>query len=99
MLRVLKCKLYPNSGQARQLTEYLDQARFIFNRCLEQRRDAFKATGKSPSLYDQHKSLTTWRHVAGRQRIPIHVLYRISHALGGTPAQFLNAAYERKATR
>jgi putative transposase len=74
MLRVLKCKLYPNSDQARQLTEYLDEARYVFNRCLEQRRDTFKATGKSPSRYDQQKSLTTWREADGRLgAVPVNV--------------------------
>lgn len=74
MLRTLKAKLYPNATQARRLTEYLDTARHIFNRCLEARRDAWRDEKKSISRYDQTKSLTTWRASDPKLRgIPVRI--------------------------
>ena len=61
MLTIFKAKLYPNASQRRQLIEYLDQSRYIFNKCLEIRRDAWRDRGESVTRFDQNKMLTQWR--------------------------------------
>lgn len=62
MLRVLKCKLYPNAQQSRQLTEYIDFSRHTYNRALEHRIHAVKANGKGIDYQTQQKQLTHQRH-------------------------------------
>lgn len=68
MFRVLKAKLYPNTTQQRALTEYLGQACYVYNKCLAERRDAWKDENKSISRFDQTKHLTAWRKEDERLR-------------------------------
>ena len=61
VLRVLKFWLYPNDSQRANLSNYLDQARRVYNRALEQRIYAIRSDGNGFGLYDQQKQLTFQR--------------------------------------
>jgi len=55
--RVYRYRLYPTRAQERALHGTLGLLRELYNAALQERRDAYRATGKSPSGYDQQKAL------------------------------------------
>jgi putative transposase len=55
--RVYRYRLYPTPTQDRALRGTLDLLRELYNAALQERRDAYRATGKAPGCYDQQKSL------------------------------------------
>jgi putative transposase len=55
--RVYRYRLYPTVAQDRALRGTLDLLRELYNAALQERRDAYRATGRSPSCYTQQKSL------------------------------------------
>ena len=63
VLRVLKCRLYPNSAQSARLAEYIAASRQTYNRALEQRIHAVKSNGKGIDYAAQQKQLTLQRCV------------------------------------
>jgi putative transposase len=63
VLKVLKCKLYPNARQSRHLAEYIEASRQTYNRALEHRIHAVKANGKGIDYNTQTKQLTLQRKV------------------------------------
>jgi putative transposase len=65
VLRVLKCRLYPNRAQADRLNAYIDQSRHCYNKALEQRIHAIKPNGKGIAYNDQQAQLTKQRAIAG----------------------------------
>ncbi len=46
MMKAYKYRIYPTKGQQRVLTEQLEECRYIYNRTLEARRDAYIAGEK-----------------------------------------------------
>lgn len=59
------CELKVRTGRRRKnltaLETVLERCRVLYNAALQERRDAYKTLGKSPSYYDQCKSLTIIR--------------------------------------
>ena len=50
-------RLYPTRAQEEALARILDLTRELYNAALQERRDAYKKTGKSVTVYDQMRSL------------------------------------------
>jgi putative transposase len=61
--RVYRYRLYPTPAQDRALRGTLDLLRELYNAALQERRDAYRATGKAPTCYDQQKSLIEVRQL------------------------------------
>lgn len=61
--RVYRYRLYPTVAQDAALRGTLVLLRELYNAALQERRDAYRATGKSPTNYDQQKSLIDVRAV------------------------------------
>lgn len=57
VIRVYRFRLYPTKAQRASLAETCERLRELYNASLQERRDAYAKTGKSPSAYDQHKAL------------------------------------------
>jgi putative transposase len=85
--RVYRYRLYPTRSQALALLGLLDLLRELYNAALQERREAYRATGQSPSCYDQQKALPEVREVRPEyQAIHTHllqdVLTRLERAFG-----------------
>jgi putative transposase len=61
--RVYRYRLYPTPAQDRALRGTLALLRELYNAALQERRDAYRATGKSPTCYDQQKRLIEVRQL------------------------------------
>ena len=61
MLKTFKYRLYPTSDQERALSDVCFLCSLVYNRCLAERIQVYKQAGKSPSCYDQIKSLPGWK--------------------------------------
>jgi putative transposase len=46
-------RIYPTRKQATKMSAMLDQCRWLYNYLLAQRKDAYQAGEKVPSMYDQ----------------------------------------------
>jgi putative transposase len=57
MLRVFKCRLYPNKQQQHLLEQQLEECRWLYNHLLAERRDAWQERQESLRYYDQATSL------------------------------------------
>lgn len=66
MRRIVSCQLYPNNAQRIELDECLDLCRYVFNRCLWERRESWRLHRKGLTRYDQQKHLTQWRQADAR---------------------------------
>lgn len=53
-----KFRIYPNTEQQTLIQKTFGCARFVYNHFLAQRIDEYKTTGKSPTRFQQDKSLT-----------------------------------------
>ena len=62
MRKTFKYRLYPTKGQRSKLQHILNTCRWVYNKTLEVRRDAWQDEQKSLSRYDTNKLLTDWRH-------------------------------------
>lgn len=56
-----KFRLYPNKAQAEKLQWMLDRCRELYNAALQERKEAYKYTGKSVNFATQSQSLTDIR--------------------------------------
>jgi putative transposase len=61
MKRAYLYRLYPTTEQAAEIQRQLDVARELYNACLEECREAYKATGKSLTYYDQANQIKAIR--------------------------------------
>ena len=61
MFKTFKYRLYPTFDQERTLSDVCFLCSLVYNRCLAERIQVYKQTGKSPSCYDQIKSLPGWK--------------------------------------
>ena len=52
-----KFRLYPNITQEQQIRKNFGCCRYVYNHFLSQRQESYRETGKSPSCYEQEKSL------------------------------------------
>jgi putative transposase len=57
MRKTFKYRLYPNKQQQRLLEQQLEECRWLYNRLLAERRDAWEQRQESVRLYDQHATL------------------------------------------
>lgn len=55
--RKVEFKLYPSKAQERQLHEWLELHRVLYNRALAERRDAYDREGRSVNYYEQQNAL------------------------------------------
>ena len=53
MIRVYDYRLYPTKAQEASLSDLLESLRLFYNAALQERREAYRRTGKSPDYYDQ----------------------------------------------
>ncbi len=53
-----KFRLYPNAEQEKLILRTFGCCRFVYNHFLDERRTAYKESGKSPTRFQQDKSLT-----------------------------------------
>lgn len=58
MEKAFKFRIYPTLEQATLIQKTFGCARFVYNHYLDQRRTAYKETGKSPTRFQQDKDLT-----------------------------------------
>jgi putative transposase len=61
MRKTFKYRLFPTAAQRTSLQAQLDACRWVYNKTLEVRRDAWKQEQKSLSRYDTNKLLTGWK--------------------------------------
>ena len=54
-----KFRIYPNITQIQQIQKTFGCCRFVFNHFLAERKEQYAQTGKSPTRFQQEKSLTT----------------------------------------
>ena len=54
-----KFRIYPNMMQIQQIQKTFGCCRFVFNHFLAERKEQYEQTGKSPTRFQQSKSLTT----------------------------------------
>ena len=57
----IKYRLYPNHTQQRTLHETLAVCRGVYNSLVHERTVTYETQGKSPTLYEQQKAMTTWK--------------------------------------
>lgn len=51
--KTFRYRIYPTPVQETKLQRTLDECRWLYDRLLEERREAYKETGKDVSLYSQ----------------------------------------------
>ena len=61
MRKTFQYQLYPTKNQRTTMQKSLDACRWVYNKTLEIRRDAWQERQESLSLYDTHKILTQWK--------------------------------------
>lgn len=61
MRKTFQYRLYPNDGQKKRLKKSLDACRWVYNKTLETRKNAWENEKKSLSLYDTSNLLGQWK--------------------------------------
>lgn len=59
--KAMKYRLYPSSAQRTAMQGVLDACRWVYNKTLEVRKEAWEEREESLSLYDTNKLLTQWK--------------------------------------
>ena len=54
-------RIYPNAAQQALIELTFGCTRWVYNRCLETRKAEYERTGKSPTVYQLQKLVTTWK--------------------------------------
>lgn len=54
-------RIYPNAAQRELAERTFGCCRWVYNRCLETRKAEYEKTGKSPSVHQLQKLVTTWK--------------------------------------
>jgi putative transposase len=57
MIKSYKFRIFPSKKQIRILNQHLEECRWLYNYCLEERREAWKRNKKSLSCFDQQNKL------------------------------------------
>jgi putative transposase len=60
-IKTMKYRLYPSSAQRTAMQSVLDACRWVYNKTLEVRKEAWEEREESLSLYDTNKMLTQWK--------------------------------------
>ena len=61
MRKTFQYRLYPSKSQIRVLEHTLEVCRWVYNRTLATRKDAYEERKESVSLYDTRNMLTVWK--------------------------------------
>lgn len=61
MEKTFEYRIYPNASQALLIAKTAGCCRFVYNRALAIRRDAYDQTGRMPSVYDVKAMLPKWK--------------------------------------
>lgn len=61
MERAYVVRIYPNKAQRSRIERTFGCRRWVYNRCLEVRKAAYEATGKSPSRWELDRMLPAWK--------------------------------------
>lgn len=56
--KAFRFKLVPTTAQEQAFRQYAGACRWVWNEMLRERKETYKATGKSPSMYEQKRRLT-----------------------------------------
>lgn len=54
-------RIYPNAAQRELIERTFGCCRWVYNRCLETRRDSYERTGKSPTRWQLDRMLPSWK--------------------------------------
>ncbi len=57
----IKYRIYPNHAQQRTLNETFAVCRDVYNSLVHERTVCYETKGKSPTVYQQQKAITTWK--------------------------------------
>ena len=60
-MKTYKYRIYPTKAQETQLDQQLELCRWVYNKTLETRKNAYDQDGKSVSYYDTKKMLPIWK--------------------------------------
>jgi len=60
-MKTFKYRIYPSTAQETQLKQQLELCRWVYNKTLETRKNAFEQDGVSLSYYDTKKMLPVWK--------------------------------------
>lgn len=63
MVRSFRYALCPTKTQVATLLQWLEMCRELYNAALQERRDAYRATGRAPSCYDQCHDIAEIRNL------------------------------------
>lgn len=75
VIKAFRYRLYPTRAQEATLRETFERLRELYNAALQERRSAYRTTGKSPSCYSQQKSLAEVRELRPEySKIHTHLL-------------------------
>lgn len=88
MILTYRYPLLPTKRQHAALAAVLESQRQLYNAALEERIDCYRKTGKSLTLFDQHRSLTAWRHDDSSatqlpRKIQVWTLAKVDDAFAG----------------
>ncbi|MCC6106708.1 MAG: transposase [Atopobiaceae bacterium] len=61
MERSYEMRIYPNARQRELIGRTFGCCRWVYNKCLEERRAAYESTGKSPTRFQQDRMLPSWK--------------------------------------
>jgi putative transposase len=59
--RSYEMRIYPNARQRELIGRTFGCCRWVYNKCLEERRAAYESTGKSPTRFQQDRMLPSWK--------------------------------------
>ena len=65
MLKAIKIRLYPNEEQATEINKLLGCCRFVYNRCLSLKTDAYKEEKTNLSISDLNKRIIELKNTDG----------------------------------
>jgi len=60
-MKTFKYRIYPSKAQETQLNQQLELCRWVYNKTIETRKNAFEQNGVSLSYYDTKKMLPDWK--------------------------------------
>lgn len=60
-MKTFKYRIYPSTAQETQLNQQLELCRWVYNKTLETRKNAYEQDGVSMSYYDTKKMLPIWK--------------------------------------
>jgi len=61
MLKTYKYRIYPTKAQETSLDKMLEECRWLYNKILETRKNAYEQDGKSLGLYDTQNMIPAWK--------------------------------------